>query len=834
MKLGGEDRAQSVQLGAVILFGFIIIGITTYQTTVVPDQNRQIEFNHEQTVRDDMVSLRNSIVAAGTTGNADPAEITLGTRFPSRTLFVNPPPAVGRLQTIDPPQGNVLVNVSDDTTFVGQPVDDEARDFWANKTRREYTTKFVVYTPNYRVYDGAPDNISIQDSNALAQYPGGNTINLTTTSRLVQDNRITIVLVKGDLEESGVSTASVDPGAISHITRREEVDGTVKLTIPTSLSPAELRGRLTVPASASVTVSKNTTTGGVDVLLQGRFTIGIAAVNVGSNEASEPDPAYIDVESIKPGSNVENDTTVTVEMEVRDRYGNPLSGVQINANSSGRQLPFVDTTVNTSSDGIALFQYNTSKLSPSSSTTYQLNFSYNYSSDELVPNEGYYERSPENATINLTVSPVSTPGGGSGGGGGTNGSWPLSFTNASNLSANSDTIISISKCNVDSCIVNDSVVLQVTTDGETNGATVSYGVNNTSVATINESSDTTSQAGYDTVQLSPQTNGTVVVSASSGGSTTTIKITIKNYISQPAEIPLITAVQPDPDLISDSDGEFIKLNIPDKVDTTDWKLEDADTGDTETITQNLSGVYYFARVPTAFEAQWDGIDSSQVLGFSFGLDQDGQIVKLLDENGNEIDRFAYEGSLFSDESTFSFSDTAGNVANRTRLSADGTYNDTDSASDWSEEDACQFFGGGNGCGAAFNVTVTGTPSTGDNSSEVVFKLKNNGDSDITITAVRWVSTSSSSATVIEAPGSGKGTLKYTSGKKLRRDPIFSDSVSKDSLNKNSTITSGSTKEYVFKKFKDDDGSEVNMSGETITIQFYFSDDSKKKITISVD
>ncbi|MFC6788135.1 hypothetical protein ACFQFD_19860 [Halobaculum halobium] len=85
-----------MQIGAVILFGFLIVA-STYQATVVPDQNREVEFLHNQEVQTDMVELSASVAATGRTGSAAPATVKLGTRYPSRTFFVNPPPASGRL-----------------------------------------------------------------------------------------------------------------------------------------------------------------------------------------------------------------------------------------------------------------------------------------------------------------------------------------------------------------------------------------------------------------------------------------------------------------------------------------------------------------------------------------------------------------------------------------------------------------------------------------------------------------------------------------------------------------------------------------------------------------
>ncbi|MDZ7746206.1 MAG: hypothetical protein U5K28_06720 [Halobacteriales archaeon] len=51
----GDTRGQSVQVGVIILFAFAIIAFTSYQAVVVPQQNQQVEFDHNQEVQSDMV-----------------------------------------------------------------------------------------------------------------------------------------------------------------------------------------------------------------------------------------------------------------------------------------------------------------------------------------------------------------------------------------------------------------------------------------------------------------------------------------------------------------------------------------------------------------------------------------------------------------------------------------------------------------------------------------------------------------------------------------------------------------------------------------------------------
>jgi len=63
MQFWGDDRGQAIQIGAVLLFGILIISFSSYQAFVVPNQNEQVEFNHNQRVQGQLQDVRNAIVS---------------------------------------------------------------------------------------------------------------------------------------------------------------------------------------------------------------------------------------------------------------------------------------------------------------------------------------------------------------------------------------------------------------------------------------------------------------------------------------------------------------------------------------------------------------------------------------------------------------------------------------------------------------------------------------------------------------------------------------------------------------------------------------------------
>jgi len=102
MSLRRDERAVTVQIGAVLLLAIIFAALVLYQVNTVPAENSALEYEHNQNVHDEMQELRNAIRNAGTTGNSQSASITLGTQYPTRTFSMNPPDPGGTLETVRP------------------------------------------------------------------------------------------------------------------------------------------------------------------------------------------------------------------------------------------------------------------------------------------------------------------------------------------------------------------------------------------------------------------------------------------------------------------------------------------------------------------------------------------------------------------------------------------------------------------------------------------------------------------------------------------------------------------------------------------------------------
>ena len=243
MKLCSDDRAQSIQVGAVLLFGFVILALTIFQAEAVPEENRQVEFDHSQEVAEDMVGLYGAMFDTVVDGEPRTVPVTLGTDYNDRLFFIYPPPSSGTLQTTAPRRIQ-FHNV----TAVEDPDTNQSFDnYWRNETRN-YTTRAISYSPNYRELRGTAD-YRIEYGVLAAQYPENTQLNIAESHQPIigdtDDDGVTeieIVLVDGELQTVSPDTKPVIPDRVTDSTTIAVTNATntssITLDLPTGLSNA--------------------------------------------------------------------------------------------------------------------------------------------------------------------------------------------------------------------------------------------------------------------------------------------------------------------------------------------------------------------------------------------------------------------------------------------------------------------------------------------------------------------------------------------------------------------------------------------------------------------
>ncbi len=405
-----NTRAQSVQIGAILLFGVLVILFSSWQAFGIPDQNKDVEFNHNQDVQQQMMELRTTINSMPDASVTRSVTLDLGVRYPSRTIFRNPPPSTGTVRTVDTDEEKYAINIT------GNPVDENLAQLW-NKTGTRYNTGAIRYSPRYNEYQNPPQTI-YEHSVVFNKFQREDTSLAISEQSIVQGDRITLIFLNGSLSETRVGSTSVDLQPISTQTRTvaiEPKDGNVTLDIPTRMAIMEWRTLLgdnhDVTKLANITGETDpfasdekirTIRVRVDANRNGgvrdSYRLQLAKVGVGA-DATQSKPAYL-TKVGQSDDQVSVNSTYEFTIEVRNKYNKPQTGVTVNATALQGQIK--TKTKTTGPNGQAAFQYD-----PSEIETTRINISI---TDGYTPDSSHDPQSPENMTLAVDVQPEQAGG----------------------------------------------------------------------------------------------------------------------------------------------------------------------------------------------------------------------------------------------------------------------------------------------------------------------------------------------------------------------------------------------------------------------------------------
>ncbi|WP_435095612.1 hypothetical protein [Halarchaeum sp. P4] len=320
---GQDDRGVSTLVGAILLFGIILVVYATWQAAVVPAENKQVEFDAFQEAGEDVTELQNALQRAGAFGVQTSTVVHAGARYPPRVLFVNPPPATGTLST--QPAGDVTFsNVA--------ATDKDVRDYWNSSERSlAFQTHHVVLRTDYN--ELRANDLGIDPSGAVYLAAGTNSV-MRDAQSLVNGNRITLVTVAGGYREGGVTVSpAVRPVSVSTETISiRNTSGDFTMTVPTRLSEDAWesinRSQATIDR---VSVSGNNVT---ITFHDGSYQLRLSKVAL-----REPTDAAIDTNTSARYITAANSDAVTVDTSpvrlvtyTRDKYNNPRGHVSVRFN----------------------------------------------------------------------------------------------------------------------------------------------------------------------------------------------------------------------------------------------------------------------------------------------------------------------------------------------------------------------------------------------------------------------------------------------------------------------------------------------------------------------
>jgi len=327
MSFINDNRGVSEVLGAILVFGILIAALGVYQAFVVPSVNEEAEFRHSVEVQQELVDLRSIINSVEATGSSQSKSIQLGAEYPSRVVAVNPPTPIGTLQTTGESQFSIDNAIA---------IDSDENDYWTG-VQYSFDTSLLMYEPRYNLYRGAPTTF-IDNSVVYHTYESDTIV--ATGQKIIQGNTITLGALGGDRSFSD-QEANIEINPISENKRTVPVRGfggeNITIEIPTQLPLEKWEGLLEdqlVENGGNVEAVEEE---GDSIIIELRserddgtpvtYNLRMSKVGIGPG-LEEPGEHYI----VRVGGDekaIEQNQAATLTAEVRDKFNNPVSGVDV-------------------------------------------------------------------------------------------------------------------------------------------------------------------------------------------------------------------------------------------------------------------------------------------------------------------------------------------------------------------------------------------------------------------------------------------------------------------------------------------------------------------------
>ncbi|MFB6097304.1 MAG: hypothetical protein ABEJ74_07950, partial [Haloferacaceae archaeon] len=266
MSIRDEERGQSIQIGAILIFGILILSLSLYQANVVPAENGRVEFNDYLSATSDMMNLRTNVGYAASRGTSVGTTIKTGVTYPPRILTINPGPPGNRIRTSE----SAPLTINNASAVESEP--GNTRTYWTGGPH-SYETTSIRFDTDYNeirvppvVYDAS---VIYRPVNESTNPPyGPNEIVILTDQTLIQGEQISLVTLTGDVDAGGPQTVltaqAVSPNTRTVVVKNET--GNITITVPTDLSAATWEEKLLANQDNVAHVTQNGTA--VDVVLE--------------------------------------------------------------------------------------------------------------------------------------------------------------------------------------------------------------------------------------------------------------------------------------------------------------------------------------------------------------------------------------------------------------------------------------------------------------------------------------------------------------------------------------------------------------------------------------
>ena len=342
LNFDSDERGVSEVLGAILVFGVVVVLLGIIQTQAIPAANEQVEFNHNQEVQGDLAQLQESVSEVVRDGNRQSVSVSLGATYPTRLFFFNPPNPSGTVRSTDAQTAEIVAQSSSSDVIQSPEGQVDARIDNVNTAGElSFELRSLVYEPNYNEYRDPPSVVSEYG----VMYLNSSDSSVVIENRPVVDGTtISLVSTAGEFDRSSTATRSFGVDAapaptttipIQHSNPGPGPNNYIELTLPTRLGQEQwdsiVSGQSNVrgatvnptpvgPAANEVVIELDSGTASNPIV----YELEVPRYEV-DNSAPDPSRTYVATDAgsskrVPPGEGVK------VTAEVRDEYNNPIPG----------------------------------------------------------------------------------------------------------------------------------------------------------------------------------------------------------------------------------------------------------------------------------------------------------------------------------------------------------------------------------------------------------------------------------------------------------------------------------------------------------------------------
>ncbi len=233
-----EERGVSVVIGAMLMLLVVAAMWGTIQAFLVPDWNKDVEYEHLNMVHDDMITFKSDVEDVALSGAPKSSDFRMGVRYPNRMFLANPGTGVAGSLTSD----NVAVSIVYTIDAPGDPTITQTY----SSNRISYEVQGTIDRPRL-VYE---HGVIIRDY--------GNASATTDEQALIVGDEIYLPVLTGNLTaSSSMETESIAIKPLSQSTGSSKIKSAV-ITMDT-LYPAVWAQLLAGKSTLATTVSVNQT-----------------------------------------------------------------------------------------------------------------------------------------------------------------------------------------------------------------------------------------------------------------------------------------------------------------------------------------------------------------------------------------------------------------------------------------------------------------------------------------------------------------------------------------------------------------------------------------------